>query len=42
VAARDLLAGQIEDVTKQAADWRAEHMQDIQRPHRLIPRRLCE
>ena len=30
VAARDLLARQIEHMAKQAADRRAEHMQDIQ------------
>ena len=33
VSARDLLAGQIEHMAKQAADRRAEHVQDVQWIH---------
>ncbi len=33
VSARDLLAGQVEHMAKQAADRRAEHVQDVQGRH---------
>jgi hypothetical protein len=34
VAARGLLAGEIDDMAEQPADGRAKHVQDVQRLHR--------
>ena len=40
VAARDLLARKIEHVAEQAADRRAEYVENVQRPHGTVPARL--